>query len=51
MSENEPEEHVEGKRYPAGARVIFRGQVYEAQWRTEVRPRLTRSWRLVEGPG
>lgn len=45
-----PPAHVEGRKYAAGERVTFRGQVYEAMHQTVVRPRLTKSWRLVEEP-
>lgn len=53
MDEIEPQNKkydpwVEGRRYEKGERVEFREKIYEADHRTEVRPRLTRAWRLVE---
>lgn len=41
-------EWVEGELYDIYERCTFRGQVYEAQHRTVVRPRLTDAWRLIE---
>lgn len=35
-----------GKRYPAGSRVMFRSRIWVAQHLTEVRPGLSRSWKV-----
>lgn len=45
-----PPEWVERRKYEKGSRVLFRGEVYEANHLTVVRPRLTKSWRLVDEP-